>query len=154
MFSTRQNWLQFSILATLLVITRSEVFTSMANMENLVATEKFLLKPLNDYIKAEEEKLAFMKTFMEQVDFVHEYMNESGINKYLGNPINVYLMLRRMSVHWKHMEKMLKEDTPEAEGKCYIIFILYFYIPNKCFVDFQLYSSFLQFTIIDLIISY
>lgn len=105
------------VLMSVLVCTYGEVFTSMANMENLVHTEKSLIAPLKDYITAEEEKLEFIKSFMLQVDDVHNVMDESGIAKYLGNPVNVYLMLRRMSVQWKNVEKIMKVETEEASGK-------------------------------------
>lgn len=132
MFVTKKVniWLLFFIVEYLFMASRCEVFTSMANMENLVVTEKFLLMPLYDYINAEEERIKVMKKFMDKVNVTHNYMNESSINKYLGNPVNVYLMLRRMSVEWKEIEKMLKVDTPEKEG----LFLIQLFLKLKLLI--------------------
>ena len=51
-------------------------------------------------IMAEEERLDILKTFMNKVDEAQQFVNETDIGKYLGNPVNTYLMLRRLSLEW------------------------------------------------------
>lgn len=94
---------------------KCEVFTSMANMENLAQTEKYLLTSFKSYLKAEEDRLALLKTFMKRVEEAQQFVNDTDIGKYLGNPVNTYLMLRRLSLEWKDVEQYLTHDTEEFE---------------------------------------
>jgi len=94
-----------------LCLSSGEVFTSMADMEQMVVTEKKMLEELKNYIEAEEEKLDAIKTFMSNVDGVLENVNKTDdVGKYLGNPVNSYLMLKRFNVDWKNLEKTLEAD--------------------------------------------
>ena len=94
--------------------TLGEVFTSMADMEQMVVTEKQMLEVLKDYIDAEEEKLQNIKSFLSDVDGVLGGVTASeDVGKYLGNPVNSYLMLKRFNVEWKNLEKTLEEDLSE-----------------------------------------
>jgi len=94
--------------------THGEIFTSMADMEQMVVTEKRMLEVLKDYIDAEEEKLLAIKSFLTDVDSVLGGVNATeDVGKYLGNPVNSYLMLKRFNVEWKNLEKTLEEDLSE-----------------------------------------
>ena len=102
---------------TLIKYLHCEVFTSMANMENMVHTEQLLFNSFKSYLKAEEQRLDKMKKFMARVEDAHKNVNMSDISRYLGNPINTYLMLHRLSLEWRDIEKLLTHDTQENEGK-------------------------------------
>ena len=101
----------------LLKCLHCEVFTSTANMENLAYTEQYLFSSFKKFVSAEEQKLMALKKFMARVEDAHKNINMSDVGKYLGNPINTYLMLRRLSIEWLDMEKLLTHDAQESEGK-------------------------------------
>lgn len=48
---------------------RSEVFTALADLEDLLETESLLINTLEHYIKAEEEKLNYLKRLVLQSDY-------------------------------------------------------------------------------------
>jgi prolyl 4-hydroxylase len=48
---------------------RSEVFTALADLEDLLETESLLISTLEHYIKAEEEKLNYLKRLVLQSDY-------------------------------------------------------------------------------------
>lgn len=92
----------------------AEIFTSMADMENMVLLEKKMIIELERYIEVEEKKLSKVKTFLSSINEVLKPMNSTDdIAKYLGNPVNSYLMLKRFNVNWKHLEKILEIDGAE-----------------------------------------
>jgi len=104
----------FFTCAIMIISSHGEIFTSMADMEQMVKTEKQMLEVLKDYIDAEEEKLVAIKSFLTDVDGVLGGVNATeDVGKYLGNPVNSYLMLKRFNVEWKNLEKTLEEDLSE-----------------------------------------
>ena len=110
--------MNFIVIISCLIIpvAKSEFFTSMANMEHLVKTEQYMLTTLKNYIKSEEDRITTIKNFMTRVENALQYVNDTDIGKYLGNPVNSYLMLKRFSVDWRNLESMLTTDY--AEGGC------------------------------------
>lgn len=71
-------------------------------------------------MESEEERLASLKKFMLHVDESLRYVNETDIGKYLGNPVNSYLLLKRFNVDWRNLENLLTLD--HAEGKIFTVF--------------------------------
>ena len=116
------------LFVALLQCLHCEVFTSTANMENLAHTEQYLFESFKKFVKSEELRLVALKKFMSRVEDAHKNINLSDVGKYLGNPINTYLMLRRLSIEWLDIEKLLTHDAQESEGKPnHLIFIITFY---------------------------
>ena len=107
-------YLLVALLAAICTLSYGEVFTSMADMEQMVETEKQMLEVLKDYIEAEDKKLVAVKSFLSDVNGVLGSVNATeDVGKYLGNPVNSYLMLKRFNVDWKNLEKTLEEDYAE-----------------------------------------
>ena len=50
------------LLVQLVGLTSGEVFTALADMEKLIATEQTIIKHLEDYIEGEANKIERMKT--------------------------------------------------------------------------------------------
>ena len=101
---------------------QAEIFTSMADLEKMVLSEKHMLSALKNYLASEEKKLVDIKSFLSRVNDALKYVNESDVGKYLGNPVNSYLMLKRFNVDWRHLEKTLETDF--AEGKLFSLHYL------------------------------
>ena len=105
------------VLVYVVFLTRNiycEVFTSIADMEQLVKTEQHLVLSLRNYIDLENQRLHRLKTFLSKVDKILQYVNDSDVTKYLGNPINTYLLLKRFHTDWLEVEDLL--TTSDNEG--------------------------------------
>lgn len=96
--------------ATYVPPLKAEIFTSMADMEEMIISEKNMLKELKTYLNSEEKKLSNIREFLTRLDGTFKHLNESEVGKYLGNPVNSYLMLKRFNVDWKKLEKTLEAD--------------------------------------------
>ena len=102
-------------MAVFLQTIKAEIFTSMADMEKMVLSEKKMIEELRNYLHSEETKLKDIKKFLARVDDNLQLVNESDVGKYLGNPVNSYLMLKRFNVDWKQLEKTLEVDLAESK---------------------------------------
>lgn len=85
---------------------RAEVFSAMVDMEALLNTEKELVDFLNNYIRQEEVVLRWLRLYLEM--YKKQWMEASrDIQKYLHNPVNAFLMIKRLASDWKEIEKLL-----------------------------------------------
>lgn len=113
-------------------ITSAEVFTALAEMEELLDTEAVLVANLEAYISAHEEKLEFLKRCVYNNDNISNCINlkfclstisrvkiyqrehneaASDIAGYLSNPINAYLLTKRLTSDWKSIEEVMSFDV-------------------------------------------
>lgn len=106
--------LQFlSALLLLLIqskIALGDVFSAVAGMEVLVATESELVKHLDTYIQEEENRMKQLRGFLKE----YESMNQEAsvdASKYLANPINAYLLVKRLTSDWKKVEKVMSQNS-------------------------------------------
>jgi len=85
--------------------------SSQKTVQPLVDMEKDLLKLARTYLKDQKRKLAELEPF---ADSVREAMKlselEEGV-RYLGNPINCYLMIKRYTSGWKELPPRLDVDV-------------------------------------------
>ena len=103
-------WLLY--LSQFIGVVTNEVFTSMAALENLVKSEKRLIKEWKNYLHGEEEKLRRIKTFVSTTERGLKHLDTSDkVGWHLGNPINSYLMLKRFVFEWKHVWNGLESDA-------------------------------------------
>lgn len=90
--------------------TSGEVFTALAEMEELLETEAYLISNLEAYIATQEQKLVFLKR--RAVDYMKEHKEaESDVSGYLSNPINAYLLTKRLTSDWKSIEAVMTYDV-------------------------------------------
>ena len=115
-------YLLLLLTSVLSICVRAEIFTSMADMEQMVLSEKNMLSALKQYVTAEETKLSKVKEFIARVNDALQNVSQSDVGKYLGNPVNSYLMLKRFNVDWKQLKKTLETDS--AQGT------IFFFIDN------------------------
>lgn len=114
---TNMRILQFlSALLLLLIqpkIALGDVFSAVAGMEVLVATESELVKHLDTYIQEEENRMKQLRGFLKE----YESMNQEAsvdASKYLANPINAYLLVKRLTSDWKKVEKVMSQNSGSA----------------------------------------
>lgn len=88
----------------------AEIYTALADMEELLETESVLIDTLHGFIQAQEERLATLKRNVE--DYAREHEEASrNIQQYLSNPINAYLLVKRLTTDWKRIEELITEDV-------------------------------------------
>uniref|UniRef100_UPI00398EDF6A prolyl 4-hydroxylase subunit alpha-2-like isoform X2 n=1 Tax=Pristiophorus japonicus TaxID=55135 RepID=UPI00398EDF6A len=93
--------------------TQSEFFTSIGQMTDLIYTEKDLVKSLKEYIKAEEAKLAEVKSWAEKLDEL-THTSTSDPEGYLGHPVNAYKFMKRLNTDWLKLENLVLQHTSDG----------------------------------------
>lgn len=81
-------------------------------MEELLETEKVLIDNLEGFIKVQEEKLIYFRQKVKEYQREHSEASKDP-SAYLLNPINAYLLTKRLTVDWKDLEKYMTVDVGE-----------------------------------------
>ncbi|CAD7090460.1 unnamed protein product [Hermetia illucens] len=87
-----------------------EVFTALTEMEELLETEAVLINNLEGYINVQERKMEYLKKKMNEYQKEHEEAS-ADISEYLANPINAYLLTKRLTSDWKQIENLMEYDV-------------------------------------------
>lgn len=90
--------------------THAELFTALADMEELLETESVLISNLENFISAQDIRLDLLR------NKVAEYRREhneaaSDVTTYLSNPVNAYLLTKRLTVDWREIESVMTYDV-------------------------------------------
>ncbi|CRK94746.1 CLUMA_CG008246, isoform A [Clunio marinus] len=87
-----------------------ELFTALTDMEELLETESVLINNLEGYILAQEKKLEFLKQKVKEYQREHAEAGKD-VSSYLLNPINAYLLTKRLTSDWKDLEQIMTMDV-------------------------------------------
>jgi len=90
-----------------------EVFTALVDMESLLQTELEVVRHLENYIHAEEGRIRRLKRYLTEYERLYNEAS-SDVTKYLGNPINAYLLVKRLTIDWKQVESVMIENHGQA----------------------------------------
>ncbi|XP_074103649.1 prolyl 4-hydroxylase subunit alpha-1 [Cotesia typhae] len=101
------------VLVSFVSIGNGELYTALADMEELLETESVLIDTLHGYIKVQEQRLAILRRNVENYSREHEEASRN-IQQYLSNPINAYLLVKRLTTDWKRVEELITEDVGKA----------------------------------------
>ncbi|XP_042891211.1 prolyl 4-hydroxylase subunit alpha-1-like isoform X2 [Penaeus japonicus] len=101
-------WILFFTLFA--VPSRGEVYTSMTDMSRLLVTEGEMIRAVENYIVAQEEKLMKLKRDVLEMERVHDEAARSP-ESFLGNPINAYLLVKRLTVDWLDLQNIMTDDS-------------------------------------------
>ncbi|XP_049599412.1 prolyl 4-hydroxylase subunit alpha-2 isoform X3 [Syngnathus scovelli] len=93
--------------------TQAEIFTSIGQMTDLLYTEKELVHSLREYIKAEESKLAEVKSWAKKLDDMTR-MSTSDPEAYLAHPVNAYKLMKRLNTEWSHLESLVLQSPSDG----------------------------------------
>ncbi|XP_038564325.1 prolyl 4-hydroxylase subunit alpha-2 isoform X4 [Micropterus salmoides] len=93
--------------------TQAEIFTSIAQMTDLIFTEKELVQSLREYIKAEEVKLAAVKSWANKLDDLTR-VSTSDPEGYLAHPVNAYKLMKRLNTEWSDLESLVLQNPSEG----------------------------------------
>ncbi|XP_074528953.1 prolyl 4-hydroxylase subunit alpha-2 isoform X2 [Halichoeres trimaculatus] len=92
---------------------QAEVFTSISQMTDLLYTEKELVQSLRDYIKAEESKLAAVKSWANKLDALTK-VSTSDPEAYLAHPVNAYKLMKRLNTEWSELETLVLQNPSDG----------------------------------------
>lgn len=98
-----------------------EVYTALAELEELLNTETVLIHSLENYIRAEEQKIDLLKRYADIYQKQHNKATED-VQLYIANPINAYTLVKRLTTDWKEVEALMSTDV----SKDYMANITYF----------------------------
>jgi len=133
-----------SILLLILIIIlptliSSELYTALVHLEKLLNTEKQIVGSLEKYLLYEEERISQLRQLAQHYSKLHNVASQD-VDSYLANPINAYLLVKRLTTDWKLVEDLIHHDKselidmlhknetfPSAEDLSGIISILFFY---------------------------
>ncbi|CAG9772637.1 unnamed protein product [Ceutorhynchus assimilis] len=87
-----------------------EVYTAMVDLEDLLDTEHVLINTLENYLKAEEQKLDILRGYIN----VYKKQQNKARNDpqlYLGNPLNAYTLVKRLTADWSQVETLISTNV-------------------------------------------
>ncbi|KAM6969728.1 prolyl 4-hydroxylase subunit alpha-2-like [Aplochiton taeniatus] len=105
------SWVLFFFLGCWTV--EAEIFTSIGQMTDLIFTEKELVLSLKDYIKAEESKLAAVKSWANKLDALTR-VSTSDPEGFLGHPVNAYKLMKRLNTEWTELESLVLQNPSDG----------------------------------------
>uniref|UniRef100_A0A3Q3SX00 procollagen-proline 4-dioxygenase n=1 Tax=Mastacembelus armatus TaxID=205130 RepID=A0A3Q3SX00_9TELE len=83
------------------------------HMTDLVYTEKELVQSLKEYIKAEESKLAAVKSWANKLDALTK-VSTSDPEGYLAHPVNAYKLVKRLNTEWSELESLVLQNPSDG----------------------------------------
>ncbi|KAJ8977990.1 hypothetical protein NQ317_004535 [Molorchus minor] len=98
-----------SLLLLTVGFANCEVFTALAELENLLDTEAVLISTLENYIRAEEQKTDLLKRYVDIYQKQHNKATDD-VQTYVSNPINAYTLVKRLTTDWKQVETLMDTD--------------------------------------------
>ncbi|XP_014363385.2 prolyl 4-hydroxylase subunit alpha-1-like [Papilio machaon] len=106
----RCNYLLYAVCFATWSWTRAELFTAISEVEPLLETHKKIIDDLDDYIQKEEKRLYVLKKHLNLYKKEHGMAMED-IPNYLGNPINAFTLIKRLTTDLDFIEKSIKIGT-------------------------------------------
>lgn len=91
-----------------------EVYSATTKIEELLITQSKLVDTLQEYITTTESKLKTLKVYLENLKKEQEKASKD-VEEYLGNPINDFLLIKRLTHDWKDVEDLIMDNT--SSGK-------------------------------------
>lgn len=88
----------------------AELYTALAELEELLDTEAVFLQTLESYITQQESRLNLLKRRAEEYRKEHQLASQD-VDDYLSNPINAYLLVKRLTSDWKSTENLMDDQV-------------------------------------------
>lgn len=96
-------------------LCRSEVFTALTHMKVLVRLEQFLSLLLHEYVQQNQDNPKWLLQFADEVDRQTNMLPQDDVERFLGHPVNAFLLVRRFNKYWNELENYM--DKEKAKGK-------------------------------------
>lgn len=91
-----------------------QIYTASSAIAKLLTTQSVLIHTLQEYIATTENKLKTLKAHLENFKKEQEKANKD-VEEYLGNPLNDFLLIKRLTLDWKDVENLVMDNT--SSGK-------------------------------------
>lgn len=95
---------------TCLRVAQTELYTALTDLEDLLDTEAMFMETLDRYIEREERKLDRLKWKADEYRKEHS-LASGDVSEYLSNPINAYLLVKRLTTDWTTTESLMTEQS-------------------------------------------
>uniref|UniRef100_A0A1A8N376 Prolyl 4-hydroxylase, alpha polypeptide I n=2 Tax=Nothobranchius TaxID=28779 RepID=A0A1A8N376_9TELE len=92
---------------------RSDFFTSIGQMTDLLFMEKDLVTSLKDYIRAEEDKLQQIRRWADKLEALSAAATEDP-EGFLGQPVNAFKLIKRLNTEWTELESLVLMDMSDV----------------------------------------
>ncbi|KAL8579446.1 hypothetical protein ACOMHN_026811 [Nucella lapillus] len=103
--------LMILLLACVACLVKGEVFTSMAHLEATLYAERDIASLIQKHVQEERERLNKLEKLAEEYA-EHSRKSLSNPSYYLGNPVNAFLLIKRLTLDWdKTVVPMLGNST-------------------------------------------
>ncbi|KAL9695414.1 hypothetical protein quinque_014699 [Culex quinquefasciatus] len=90
--------------------TYGELFTALAEMEELMDTESVLIANLENYVSVQESKLTQLRRKI--LEYQREHAEAAkDVGAYLSNPVNAFLLTKRLTTDWREVENPMSYDV-------------------------------------------
>jgi len=91
------------------------MFTSTIDLKRLVSTEAEIVKALKDYVQVEEDRIIKIKQYIEAYEEIQNRA-KNDVDKYVGNPLNSYLLIKRLTSDWKEVKNLMSSKVLEDDS--------------------------------------
>ncbi|KAK0411565.1 hypothetical protein QR680_005721 [Steinernema hermaphroditum] len=99
--------LSAAILIAVAGVATADVFTAMADVENLILGEKDVTSTIQNYIDAEVQRLNKLERLAK------EYRGRAGEkgSEYIMNPLNAFLLIQQLQDDWAHLKGEMQANA-------------------------------------------
>uniref|UniRef100_A0A146M0J2 procollagen-proline 4-dioxygenase n=1 Tax=Lygus hesperus TaxID=30085 RepID=A0A146M0J2_LYGHE len=104
------------VVMSCLCLVRAELYTAITDLEDLLDTEAMFMETLDRYIEREEKKIVRLKRKAEEYRKEHASAS-ADVSEYLSNPLNAYLLVKRLTTDWTTTESLMTEQTSLDEAQ-------------------------------------
>ncbi|GBN73788.1 hypothetical protein AVEN_66930-1, partial [Araneus ventricosus] len=91
-------------------LAEAEVYTSIADLGQLLYTDREVLKVLNTYLAVEEERLRNLRWLKGQYEKLYTVAMQDE-ESFLTNPVNAFLLVKRLSEDWETAGRIIEAET-------------------------------------------
>ncbi|KAF7203652.1 prolyl 4-hydroxylase subunit alpha-1 isoform X3 [Nothobranchius furzeri] len=110
---TAYRWWIVHLLLFTSTSARSDFFTSIGQMTDLLFMEKDLVMSLKDYIRAEEDKLQQIRRWADKLEALSAAATEDP-EGFLGQPVNAFKLIKRLNTEWTELESLVLMDMSDV----------------------------------------
>lgn len=101
------------LLVMVMGAVNAELYTALVDLEELLETEAVLIRALDEYISSTEHRLTQLKRRAAEYSKEHDEASVD-VSAYLSNPINAYLLVKRLTNDWKQTESLMLDFAQEV----------------------------------------
>lgn len=110
-----------NLFATIVIITilscvhqthQEEYFTALVHLEKLLQTEQLIVNNLNRYLDYEEKRISSLRQLAHHYNKLNSVASQD-VQSYLSNPVNAYLLVKRLTTDWKLVEYFINADRKD-----------------------------------------